>query len=121
MNKFTRVIDINGDIYCAYCAKLLKSRNYHMVPEPRCICNCEKAREELQIYESLSKLYSLPIADELIEMKVNNYKSDLISGRESPSSCPIYSSYLNNSLTYNAIQYDSNSHIDTCLGVSDND
>ena len=45
MNTRTEVI--SGYTYCAYCGKELKNPHYGMCPEPPTICNCEKAKEEL--------------------------------------------------------------------------
>ena len=42
------------------------------------ICNCEKAQEESELYKKLKDLYNYPLADNLIEMKVNNYRNKLL-------------------------------------------
>ena len=74
----TRTEDINGYVYCAYCGKLLRDPNYGIYPEPPLICDCEKAKEELEIYDKLKNLYNHPLADNLIEKKVNNYRNELL-------------------------------------------
>lgn len=74
----TRTENINGHVYCAYCGKLLKDHNFSVYPEPLMICNCEKAKEELKLYDRLKSLYSYPLADNLIEIKVNNYRNELL-------------------------------------------
>lgn len=74
----TRTENINGHVYCAYCGKLLKSSELSVYPEPPIICNCEKAHEESELYKKLKDLYNYPLADNLIEMKVNNYRNELL-------------------------------------------
>lgn len=74
----TRTENINGYVYCAYCGKLLKNPNYGIYPEPPTICNCEKANEENELYNKLKDLYNYPLADNLIEIKVNNYRNELL-------------------------------------------
>lgn len=78
----TRTENINGYVYCAYCGKLLKDPNYGIYPEPPLICNCEKAKEELELYSNLKKLYNYPLADNLIEIKVNNYRNELLGVKQ---------------------------------------
>lgn len=74
----TRTENINGYVYCAYCGRLLKDPNYRTYPELPLICNCEKAKEELELYDKLKKLYNYPLADNLIEIKINNYRNELL-------------------------------------------
>ena len=74
----TRTENINGYIYCAYCGKLLKDPNFGIYPEPSMICDCEKAKEELELYDKLKNLYNYPLADNLVEIKVNNYRNELL-------------------------------------------
>lgn len=74
----TRTEDINGYVYCTYCGKLLRDPNYGIYPEPPLICDCEKAKEELELYDKLKNLYKHPLADSLIEEKVNNYRKELL-------------------------------------------
>ena len=74
----TRTEDINGYVYCAYCGKLLRDPNYGIYPEPPLICDCEKAKEELELYDKLKNLYNHPLADSLIDKKVNNYRKELL-------------------------------------------
>lgn len=74
----TRTEDINGYVYCAYCGKLLRDANYGIYPEPPLICDCEKAKEELELYDKLKNLYKYPLADSLIEIKVADYKNKLL-------------------------------------------
>ena len=47
----TRTETINGCVYCAYCGKELMNSNYRIQPEPPTICNCERAKEELDLGE----------------------------------------------------------------------
>ena len=75
----TRTENINGDVYCAYCGKLLKEySNFGICPEPPLICNCKKAKEELKLYDKLKDLYNYPLADNLIKIKVENYRNELL-------------------------------------------
>lgn len=74
----TRTENINGYVYCAYCERLLKDPNYLIYPDQPTICNCEKAKEELELYDKLKKLYNYPLADNLVEIKVNNYRNELL-------------------------------------------
>lgn len=115
MKKYTRMIEINRNYYCAYCGKLIKDNNYHITPERPCICDCENAKAELALYDTLAKLYTLPIANNLVEMKVNAYKDALISGRECPSAAPnFYTRY------YNTLTVGDASHIDTVVNELNN-
>lgn len=80
----TRTETINGYTYCAYCGKELKNPNYGTCPEPLTICNCEKAKQELELYDKLKELYNAPLADSLIEMKVDQYRNMLL-GKHQPT------------------------------------
>ena len=83
MNTRTEVI--NGYTYCAYCGRELKNPYYGMCPEPPTICNCEKAKEELDLYKKLKDLYNAPLAESLIDKKVQKYRNELLGIRE-----PVY-------------------------------
>lgn len=74
----SRTEDINGYVYCAYCGKLLRDSNCGIYPEPPLICDCEKAKEELELYDKLKNLYKHPLADSLIEIKVADYRNKLL-------------------------------------------
>ena len=78
----TRTETINGYTYCAYCGKELKNPHYGMSPEPPTICNCEKAKQELDLYDQLKTLYNTPLAESLIEKKVTIYRNQLLGIRE---------------------------------------
>ena len=78
----TRTEIINGYTYCAYCGKELKNSYYGMIPEPPTICNCEKANEELDLYKKLRELYNAPLAESLIEKKVQKYRNELLGIKE---------------------------------------
>lgn len=80
MNTRTEVI--SGYTYCAYCGKELKNPHYGMCPEPPTICNCEKAKEELNLYKKLRDLYNAPLAEILIDKKVQKYRNELLGIRE---------------------------------------
>ena len=80
MNTRTEVI--NGYTYCAYCGKELKNPHYGMCPEPPTICNCEKAKEELDLYKKLKDLYNAPLAESLIDKKVQKYRNELLGIKE---------------------------------------
>lgn len=84
MNTRTEIID--GYTYCAYCGKELKNLHYGMCPEPPTICNCEKAEEELDLYKKLRELYNAPLAESLIDKKVQKYRNELLGIKE-PSYC----------------------------------
>lgn len=73
----TRTEYINGYTYCAYCGKELMSPNFHVLPTPQLVCTCEKAKEELNLYERLKDLYNHPLADDLIDKKVELYRAEL--------------------------------------------
>lgn len=57
-----------------------------MYPDPPLMCNCEKAKEELKLYDELKALYNQPLADSLIEKKVDNYRNVLKGNSVSPVS-----------------------------------
>ena len=78
----TRTEIISGYTYCAYCGKELKNPHYGMCPEPPTICNCEKAKEELDLYKRLKDLYNAPLAESLIDKKVQKYRNELLGIRE---------------------------------------
>lgn len=78
----TRTEIISGYTYCAYCGKELKNPHYGMSPEPPTICNCEKAKEELDLYKKLRDLYNAPLAESLIDKKVQKYRNELLGIRE---------------------------------------
>lgn len=80
MNTRTEVI--NGYTYCAYCGKELKNPHYGICPEPPMICNCEKAEEELNLYKKLRELYNAPLAESLIDKKVQKYRNELLGVKE---------------------------------------
>lgn len=80
MNTRTEVI--SGYTYCAYCGKELKNPHYGMCPEPPTICNCEKAKEELDLYKKLKDLYNAPLAESLIDKKVQKYRNELLGIKE---------------------------------------
>lgn len=80
MNTRTEVI--SGYTYCAYCGKELKNPHYSMTPEPPTICNCEKAKEELDLYKKLRELYNTPLAEILIDKKVQKYRNELLGIKE---------------------------------------
>lgn len=81
MNTRTEVI--SGYTYCAYCGKELKNSHYGIYPEPPTICNCEKAKEELALYDKLKNLYNAPLAESLIDKKVQKYRNELLGIKES--------------------------------------
>lgn len=80
----TKLESISGNVYCAYCGNILKDRNSQVYPEPQLICTCEKAKEEMELYDKLRDLYNLPLADNLIELKVKIYRNKL-KGIEEPT------------------------------------
>lgn len=83
MNTRTEVI--SGYTYCAYCGKELKNPHYGICPEPPTICSCEKAKEELDLYDKLRKLYNAPLAESLVDKKVQKYRNELLGIKE-----PVY-------------------------------
>lgn len=80
MNTRTEVI--SGYTYCAYCGKELKNSHYGCYPEPPTICNCDKAKEELDLYDKLRDLYNVPLAESLIDKKVQKYRNQLLGIKE---------------------------------------
>ena len=78
----TRTEDINGYTYCAYCGKELRNPHVGMWPAPSMICNCEKAKEELDLYAKLKDLYNAPLAESLIDKKVQKYRNQLLGINE---------------------------------------
>lgn len=78
----TRTEIINRYTYCAYCGKELKNPHYGICPEPPTICNCEKAKEELDLYKRLRELYNAPLAESLIDKKVQKYRNELLGIKE---------------------------------------
>lgn len=83
VNKMnTRIEMINKSAYCAYCGKELTNPNFLIQPEPILTCNCEKAKEELDLYNKLKELYNTPLAESLIEKKVQKYRNDLLGIKE---------------------------------------
>ena len=78
----TRTENIDGYIYCAYCGKELENPHWSMCPEPPTICSCEKAKQELNLYDQLRTLYNAPLAESLIEKKVQKYRNQLLGIRE---------------------------------------
>ena len=79
--KTTRTETIDGHVYCAYCGKELKNPHYGICPEPPTICNCEKAKEELDLYDKVRELYNYPLAESLIDIKVTEYRNSLLNKR----------------------------------------
>lgn len=80
----TRTERIGAVVYCAYCGKFLRDYDcgYAFHPEPPLVCNCEKAKEELGLYDKLKKLYNVPLAESLIDIKVQKYKNELLGIKE---------------------------------------
>lgn len=78
----TRTEKIDNTIYCAYCGKILKDEIYGFstYPEQPLICNCKKAKIELELCDELKKLYNAPLADSLIDVKVGAYRNALVGG-----------------------------------------
>lgn len=74
----TRTEKMNNKAYCAYCGKELRDYNHGIYPEPPLVCNCEKAKRELELYSELKSLYNAPLAESLIDIKVNEYRSKLL-------------------------------------------
>lgn len=84
----TRTESMNNKTYCAYCGKELRDYGncfIHTYPETPVICNCEKAKRELELYDELKGLYSTPLAETLIDMKVKKYRDKLL-GIQNPCS-----------------------------------
>ena len=80
----TRTERISNVEYCAYCGKFLRDYNcgYAIYPEQPLICDCEKAKEELDLYERLKGLYNVPLAESLIDKKVQRYRNELLGIKE---------------------------------------
>lgn len=51
----------------------------HTWPEPPVICQCEKAKEELRLYDEIKKLYNEPMHESLVEKKVEIYRNELLN------------------------------------------
>ena len=85
MNTRTEVI--NGYTYCAYCGKELKNPYLGTALEPSTICDCEKAKEELDLYKKLRDLYNAPLAESLIDKKVQKYRNELLGIKEPVYAC----------------------------------
>ena len=82
----TRTEKINDVTYCAYCGAVLRDENntmYHTYPEPPVICQCEKAKEELRLYDEIKKLYNEPMHESVVEKKVEIYRNNLL-GKQTP-------------------------------------
>ena len=88
----TRTETFNGTIYCAYCGKILNdgSSAISCYPEQPLTCDCEKAKQELRLYDELKALYNSPLAENLIEKKVEIYRNSLLGKSE-----------LSSTITYN--------------------
>ena len=108
INMNTRAEEINGTIYCAYCGKVLRKNNYHngltgwsccdSAYHPTYLtCDCEKAKEELDLYKQLKNLYSLTLSENLIDIKVELYKNKLLGIKE-PIDITAYSAVKINSM-----------------------
>ena len=89
----TRVERLESCVYCAYCGKELSNSVYRLDPPRQLVCNCDKAKEELSLYERLRQLYSEPLADNLIEMKVNAYRYKLQHGSDHVNMHSVRQSY----------------------------
>ena len=77
----TRTETINYVTYCAYCGKVLKDESnaaYHIWPEQPAVCGCEKAKEELRLYDEIMKLYNEPMHETIVEKKVEIYRNELL-------------------------------------------
>ena len=92
----TRTEKIGTVEYCAYCGKSLRNYDFGVAiyPGEPMICNCEKAKEELALYDKLKKLYNQPLAESLIDKKVQKYRNELLGIKE-----PMYVSDID-SITY---------------------
>lgn len=77
----TRTERMNNKAYCAYCGKELRDysnrfiHSYYGLP---IVCNCEKAKRELELYDELKKLYDAPLAESLMDMKVEESRDMLL-------------------------------------------
>ena len=77
----TRTESMNNKAYCAYCGKELKDYNncyIHDYPIQPLVCDCKKAKRELELYNELKKMYNAPLAESLIDMKVEMYRNSLL-------------------------------------------
>ena len=74
----TRTERMNNKAYCAYCGKELRDYNHGICPEPPLVCNCEKAKRELELYKEIRELYNMPLSESLIDMKVSEYRSKIL-------------------------------------------
>lgn len=76
----TRSERIDYVTYCAYCGKILEDNRYGgcCSANMSVICNCEKAKEELAAYDKIKELYNEPLANDVIEAKVNAYRDKLL-------------------------------------------
>lgn len=112
INMNTRTEEINGTIYCAYCGKVLRKNNYNnnltgwaycdSAYHPTYLtCDCEKAKEELNLYEQLKDLYNLTLSEDLIDIKVKLYKNKLLGIKE-PIDTTSYSTVKINSMPVNS-------------------
>lgn len=108
INMDTRTEEINGTIYCAYCGKVLRKNNYNnsltgwACCDSAChpvylTCDCEKAKEELNLYQQLKDLYNLTLSENLIDIKVKLYKNKLLGIKE-PIDITAYSTVKINSM-----------------------
>lgn len=86
MKSITRIETIGDTTYCAYCGKALHTNNYSIYPEVTIGCDCELATQEMDLFKQMQSLYARPLADSLVELKVEAYRSRL---RGEPS--PVYS------------------------------
>lgn len=110
----TRTEIISGYTYCAYCGKELKNPHYGMSPEPPTICNCEKAKEELDLYKKLRDLYNEPLAESLINKKVQKYRNELLGIKE-PTYC--YTGQLASVACNDVLTVDNTSAINAVVSI----
>ena len=112
INMDTRTEEINGTVYCAYCGKVLRKNNYNNSlttwccdstyhPTTHLTCDCEKAKEELNLYKQLKNLYSLALSENLIDIKVELYRNKLLGIKE-PVDISLYSTVKINSMPVNS-------------------
>ena len=82
----TRTERINNKVYCAYCGKELKDYDcgWGVSPEPPLICDCEKAKRELELYREIKELYNAPLSETLIDIKVSEYRNKLLGIPSAP-------------------------------------
>lgn len=89
----TRTEKINNKVYCAYCGKELKNYDYdnsfvHVISSSNTynsliVCDCEKAKFELELCKQLKELYNLPLSEILIDIKVEQYRNELLKKNKS--------------------------------------